>query len=101
MPNYKLNHTAFREELLNAPWMVEEMRKRAERGKAYAEQIAPVDTGQYAASFEVESGTHGGIHGDRAWALLSNSDPAAPYVEFGNGHDHGEHVLLRTMDVMG
>jgi hypothetical protein len=97
---YHLDRAAFREHVLNAPWMVEAMKSRAERGKVFAESIAPVDTGEYAASFEVESGTHGGLHGDRAYATLKNTDPAAPYVEFGNGHDNGEHVLTRALDAM-
>jgi hypothetical protein len=102
---YHLDRAAFREHLLNAPWMVAEMRSRAERGKAFAESIAPFDEtatdgGHYKDSFSVDSGTHGGLHGDRAYATLKNTDAAAPYVEFGNGHDNGQHVLTRALDVM-
>lgn len=104
MAKYTLNYEAFREELLNAPWMVEEMRSRAERGKAFAESIAPRDTGEFASSFEVDSGTHGGIHSDRAWATLSSNDPAALSKEFGHEaggrHVEGSYTLTKTMDVM-
>lgn len=100
MARYRLAPAGFREHLLNARWMVDLMKAKAETGKAFAESIAPADTGEYASSFTVDSGTHGGIHGDRAYATLTNTDPAAVYVEFGNGHDHGEHVLTRALDVM-
>lgn len=103
MPSYRLDPVAFREELLNADWMEAEMLARAERGKEFAESIAP-DAPPYGvgyiSSFEVKSGKHGGIHGDRAYAELSNSSEHAVYVEFGNGHDNGDHVLGRAMDVM-
>lgn len=104
MTTYRLDPVAFREHVLNAPWMVEHMRERAERGKAFAESIAPdaPPYGEgYIASFEVESGTHGGIHHDRAYATLSNSDYKAHWIEFGTDHTEAEHVLTRSLDVMG
>jgi hypothetical protein len=104
MTSYRLNPAAFREHLLNAPWMVEHMRQRAEEGKAFAESIAPdaPPYGEgYIASFEVEAGRDGGIHNDRAYATLRNTDDAAVFVEFGTERTPARHVLTRALDVMG
>lgn len=106
MTTYRLDPAAFREHVLNAPWMVEAMRSHAEAGKEFAESVAPVDEdgphpGRYRDAFEVESGTHGGIHGDRAYATLRNTAPEAVYVEFGTERQDAEHVLTRALDVMG
>ena len=106
--NYRLDYAAFNEHLLNAPFMVEEMRKRAERGKELAEAIAPVgpppprDThaGRYKESFSVEAGEHGGVHNDRAYAVLRNDSPESVIVEFGTENQDGRHVLGRAMDAM-
>lgn len=102
--NYHLNRLAFRRLVLNAPWMVEEMRSRAERGKEFAESIAPdappIGEG-YIASFEVESGTNGGIHHDRAYAILRNTSDHARYVEHGTERTDAHHVLAKSLDVMG
>jgi hypothetical protein len=103
-PKYRLDRAGLQEHLLNAPFMVEEMRRRAELGKEYAISVAPdaPPLGEgYIASFEVEAGTHGGIHHDRAHATLRNSDDAAVYVEFGTERTQAQHVLLSAMDVMG
>jgi hypothetical protein len=104
MTTYRLDPAGFREHLLNAPWMVAEMRRRAEEGKAFAESIAPdappIGEG-YIASFEVESGTQGGVHHDRAYATLSNTSDHAVYVEFGTERNEAHHVLTRALDVMG
>jgi hypothetical protein len=109
---YRLDPAAFREELLNADWMVALMREHAERGRAWAQENAPVSTepdddhpGRYKASFSVESRKHGGVHGDRAEAVLSSDDPAALSIEFGHqsrsgNHVEGHHTLTRAMDVM-
>jgi hypothetical protein len=101
---YRLDRAGFQELLLNAPWMVEEMHRRAEAAKAFAESVAPdaPPYGEgYVASFEVESGTHGGIHHDRAYATLRNTDDAARFVEFGTERNTAHHVLARSLDVMG
>lgn len=104
MTTYRLDRAAFREHVLNAPWMVEHMRARAERAKEFAESIAPdaPPYGEgYIASFNVEAGTNGGIHHDRAYATLSNDDDAASFVEFGTERQEAQHVLTRALDVMG
>lgn len=103
MTTYRLDPAAFREHVLNAPWMVEEMRQRAERGKAFAESIAPdaPPYGEgYIASFKVDAGTNGGVHHDRAYGTLSNSDDAAVFLEFGTEKMPAQHILLRSLDVM-
>jgi len=103
MTSYRLNPAAFRELVLNAEWMVAEMAARAERGKEFAMSVAPdaPPYGEgYIASFEVESGRDGGIHGDRAYGRLSNGDDAARYVEFGTPTIQPHHVLTRALDAM-
>lgn len=95
-------------EMLNSKYMQEAMRRRADRGKEYAESVSPTDDGEdghpglYKSSFVVSSGSHGGEKHDRAYALLENTSPEAPYVEHGNGTAkyQGDHVLARALDVM-
>lgn len=104
MTTYRLDLAAFREHLLNAEWMVAEMRARAERGLAFAESVAPdaPPYGEgYIASFHVDAGRDGGVHRDRAYATLSNDDDAAVYIEFGTERTEAQHVLTRALDVMG
>src|SRR5690606_41861825 len=69
---------------------------RALRGKAFAESIAPRDTGDYARSFRVESSARGeGGWADRAEARLSNLSDQAPPAERAHGHRVlGRHVAL-------
>jgi hypothetical protein len=106
MTTYKLDRAAFREHLLNADWMVEHMRQRAEIGKAFAEADAPFDPystdgTHYKDAFEVDSGKNGGAHGDRAYATLRNTDAAARYIEHGTEDTPAFHTLTRALDVMG
>lgn len=111
MTKYTLDPVAFRENLLNAPFMVEEMKRRAEAIKALAEATAPVDEegphpGRYRDSFSIESGRDGGIHSDRAYAIVRNdavTDGKKPIslavvVEFGTEHSPAHHTLGRAMD---
>lgn len=110
MTSYHLDKAAFRVEVLNAPFMVAEMKARAEKALAFAESIAPVDPkaahpGLYKASFSADSGTNGGVHHDRAWGELSNDAmvgdfPLAVAVEFGTQHQAGQYVLTQALDVM-
>lgn len=108
MPKYTLNRAAFEEHLLNAPWMVAEMRRRAESAAEFARSIAPVDEsgphpGRYRDSIEVASGSHGtpgSREHARAWAEVRATAPEAVYVEWGNGHDDGAHVMTRTLDAL-
>lgn len=93
-------------EMLNADFMVEAMHERAERGKEYAEAVAPVyeqgpHPGRYKAAFEVSSGKRGGASHDRAYGRLENTSPEAVFVEFGTANNEAHHVLTRALDVMG
>lgn len=96
----RLDPAAFRAELLNAPWMVAEMDRRAVKAFEFAEAAAPVDTGEYKRSFFVRSGTNGGVNNDRAFAELDNTAPDAVFVEYGNGKADGQHIMHRAMDAM-
>lgn len=99
-------------ELMNGPEMQAVMRQAAEKGKAYAESIAPVGDpredphpGRYRESFEVTAQAHGGFHGDRAEAQIVNTSEYAAALEWGNSafppFAHGYHVLERTAGALG
>jgi hypothetical protein len=84
--------------LMKGPEMQALMREIAEEGKALAESIAPVETGEYKSSFRVEVTAHGGlgVGGDRAQANLINDSPHAAYVEW----QDNKHVLAKAADYM-
>ena len=91
-------------EMINAPFMVAEMRRRMDSAKVFAEGIAPVgdpekDThsGRYLASFSVTAGDYGGVHNDRAWAELENDAPEALYVEVGDRGKEPYHIMLKAL----
>lgn len=103
-PKYKLSRTGFRKNLLQADWMVAEMRRRAERGKAFAENIAPdaEPYGEgYIASFKIRTRKRGGHNNNRAEALLVNTSPHAFYVEYGTHRQRGHYIMTGAMIVMG
>lgn len=82
-------------EMLNSPFMREAMVVRAEAIRTAAEADAATysDSGEFARSFApIESGTHGGVHKDRAYAIVRNTDPAALSIEFGHLSEKGEPV---------
>lgn len=103
---YKHDYAAFGELVLNADFMVAAMRARGEAVLAEAERTAPFDPEttdgtHYRDAFKLDAHTRGGIHGDRAEAVVSNDDAAAPYVEFGNGTaGTAHHTLERAIDVI-
>lgn len=104
--DYHLDFAAFGRHVLNADWMVAEMRTRAEKGKVFAEAVAPFDPddpdGQhYRDAFTTGAHAHGGAHGDRAQGTLRNTDRAALFVEYGNRNTPEHAVLRRALDVMG
>lgn len=105
MTQYKLLPAQFRQNLLQADWMVAEMRARAEKVKTAAEAAAPIETGAYKQRFRIRTRKRGGIHKDRAEALVVSTDPAAMSIEFGHSA-HGEHVdghytLTKALDAAG
>jgi len=100
-PKYRLDRAAFRELVLNAPWMVAEMDRRAQAGYEYAVTVAPVESGEYKESFIIFAGTNGGAKHNRAYAALHNYSDHALEVEFGTERQEAHHVLTRTLGVMG
>lgn len=86
-------------EMLCAPFMIAEMERRANAGKSYAESIAPEKTGEYKASFEVESGIRQGKT-RRAFGRLKNTDPKAFYLEVGTEDTPKFRVLGKSLDHM-
>jgi hypothetical protein len=92
-------------ELLKSPEMVAEMVAAAERAKAFAEAIAPRETGEYASRFSVAATRDGGSKHDRAAAYLINDDPASLSIEYGTGEPNGSRTpkhrtLGRAIDAM-
>lgn len=84
--------------MLNAPWMVADMRGRAENVAAYASATAQRgQTEQYASSFRVESGSHGGASRDRAYGRVINDDEGAFYEEFGTSRQEARHTLRNAL----
>jgi|SRR5882757_8063872 len=104
--NFQWDYAGGRE-MLNAPWMVAEMHARAERVKEAAiglaaEHVSTDDRyGHYIDDFEVDSGTEGGIHHDRAWARVTNDNEIAAYVEFGTSKMTEQAILRRALDAAG
>lgn len=112
-----IDRKKFGEQVLCAPWMVEEMRSRAEKMKAFAIAEAPFDADDpdgvhYRDSFEVEAGIRESppFKTRRAYGRLKNTDlPTALFVEygFGGGVDkngrrypsfHRHRVMGRALD---
>ncbi len=89
--------------MLRSQKMKREMEHRADLVVGYAQADAPRKTGDYASSFEVESGTSESPiklgQGDRAWAKVKNTSGHAAAVEFGNKQvGEGHRVLGRAVD---
>lgn len=107
MVTFRFDYSAFDEHVLCAPWMVEHMKARAERGKEFAESIAPFDPDDpdgmhYRDAFEADAYIHTYKNGKRrASGVLRNTDRAALPVEFGNAHTPEHGVLRKALDVMG
>lgn len=101
MARYVANPAGIKE-MLASPAMVEAMRRKAEQMKGYAEVIAPVDTGEYKASFHATAGVQNGA----AYGRLSNSADHAIFVEFAHRvHNStrvvaGQHILARSLDAL-
>jgi hypothetical protein len=101
--SYNPDHEGIRR-FLNSEGMKLVVKHYADRIKDRAEMIAPVGTpwepdehvGRYKASFSVEVHTHGGIHHDRAEAIVKNDAPEAVYVEYGEHGREPYHTLLRA-----
>ena len=82
-------------EIMKSERMAQFLESHAKRGQAFAESIAPVDTGDYVRSFGTSSSTRGtGRRADRAVGYLYNTSDHAAAVEFHND----DRVLGRTVD---
>lgn len=112
MADYRLDPGLFRQHVLNADFMLAEMAERGERVKAAAEATAPVyvqgsHPGRYRDSFHVTARKDGGIHGDRAEAVIYNDSltddgrSLAAFVEFGTENNDAHHTLIRALDALG
>jgi len=98
---YKHDYKAFRIEVLQADFMLEDMGARAKRGLAEAEAISPHDSGEYAESFEAGSEIRRGNGKPRAVGYLRNTSDHAEFVEYGGQNTPAYHVLARSLNAMG
>lgn len=104
--DYQHDYEAFDVHVLAAPWMVAEMRRRAEKVKERAEATAPVGgeddphRGLYKASFEVDSGVRNEPT-RRAFGRVTNTAPYAIDVEYGSKHNRRYRTLGRALDAAG
>ncbi|MFC3986438.1 hypothetical protein [Streptosporangium jomthongense] len=90
-------------EMLRSRKMQQEMVERARLLVSYAQAAAPHDSGEYAESFEIDSGQSDSPiqmgTGDRAWAKVRNDSPAAAPLEFGNRRiGEGRRILGQAID---
>jgi hypothetical protein len=81
-------------ELMRSAGVRDHLRSVAEAAIPYAESISPERTGDYKASFRVETTDSGGPRDNRASAYLVNDSPHAARVEW----EDGFHVLARVAD---
>lgn len=99
---YEHDYKAFGNEVLRAPWMTSAMRARATAVISTAMSMAPVDTGEYEASFELSDGlTSSGGDGIRVYARVTNTAAHAAAVEYGFGRVPRYRVLGRSMYAAG
>lgn len=123
---YTHDYAAFRVEVLQAPFMEAEMRRRAEKVAEQFRATAPVgnpipeDEGgegdehptQYRDSAEVTSGPDGGLAppGARAYGRVTVTDEHAMSIEFGHRYRRkdgkiarieGAHTLTKAMGAAG
>lgn len=93
--DYTPNHEGVAE-LLVSEGMKAGMVEHVVPMKVVAEAISPVRTGEYKASFQINSGVID-IHGPRAYAELENTSPHWPHVEYGDGNTPRHRVLGRAL----
>lgn len=100
--HYEHNYGNFGREVLRAPWMQAVMRARATAVLAAAQQMAPVETGEYRDSFELSDGIRvtGRRRTRRAYGRVTNTAPHALAVEFGWGPTPRYRVLGRALGVV-
>lgn len=96
--HYEHNYRSFGREVLQAEFMQNVMRARAVQIQANAQQMSPVESGDYINSFEVTSGVRatGPRNKRRAFGRVTNTAPHAMAVEFGFGRTPRYRVLGRA-----
>lgn len=103
---YHHDYAAFDAHVLCAPFMVEEMLRRAELGKVFAEAHAPYDPDDpdlvhYRDNFEAAAFVGEALKGLRAIGRLSNTDmPTALFAEFGTVNNPRHRTLGTSLEVM-
>jgi hypothetical protein len=85
-------------QILRSVQMQREMEQRAKPIKARCVATSPRDTGAYASSFRIETGIRPGRK-PRAESKVINSDPAAPYVEWGTSRTPRHRVMGKAAGV--
>jgi len=102
---YTHYYAKFDEHVLCAPFMVAEMLRRAALVLARAELTAPYDAGSkdgthYRDAFSMEAGIRV-RKTRRAFGRVSNSDPAALFVEYGTVNNPRHRTLGNALDAAG
>jgi HK97 gp10 family phage protein len=80
--------------MLRAPYMLEAMRVRAARVKQRAQDLSPVRTGLYRASWHYRTGLNAQGY---ASATVYNTVHYAGFLEFGTRYMHARRVLARAV----
>lgn len=97
---YEHKYGAFGNQVLRVDFMKSQMRFRAAKIMVSAQAMSPVETGEYKASFEIESGVRQTGRTRRAYGRVSNTAPHAMAVEFGWGRTPRYRVLGRALGVV-
>lgn len=98
---YEHNYQAFGDQVLRAGFMQAVMRARAVAVQATAQATAPIDTGEYVESFEVDSGVRSTGSTRRAYGRVTNTAPHALAVEYGYGPVPRYRTLGKSLHVVG
>ena len=95
---YTHHYGPFGEQVLQAGWMVAIMHTKAEAIQAAAIAMSPVRTGEYKASFVVESGVRHG-RTSRAYGRVTNTSRHAMAVEYGWGPTPKYRILGKAAGI--
>jgi len=92
-------------QLLTAEFLQAEMLRRAKKGEAHAEAIAP-DYSPYGVGYKYEFEVTGGVKESkkgtkRAFGRLANKSDHAIWVEFGGENTPAHRVLGKSLTAMG
>ena len=107
---YRHDHDAFGRLVLQAPWMVEAMRQRAELVAEAARAASPVDKrpgarhpGRFKESIKVDvviRPAGGGYRHPRAVGIVSSDAPEAAHLELGTETMRARAPLRTALDVL-